>query len=78
MPVSCALDQACGQNTLVPPWEERRLVALCRPPGRMQAAPAPKAEQAEVSLASSAQGTLWKFKSRGHYPRTSATLTTGK
>ena len=27
MPVSCALDQACGPNTRVPPWEE----AACRP-----------------------------------------------
>ena len=45
----------------VPPWEERRLATLCGPAGRMQAAPAPTAEPAEVSPASPVQCTsLWE------------------
>ena len=45
------------------PWEERRLATLCGPPGRMQAAPAPTAEPAEVSPASPVQYTsLWEFQ----------------
>ena len=63
MPVSCAPGQACGLSTQVMPWEENGLVALCGSTERMQAAPAPTAEQAEVSPASPAQSTtLWKFK----------------
>lgn len=63
MPVYSAQGQACGLNTQVPPWEGKGLVALCGPTGRMQAAPTPTAEQAEVSPASPAQSTtLWKFK----------------
>ena len=51
MPVYSAQGQACGLNTQVPPWEGKGLVALCGPTGRMQAAPTPTAEQAEVSPA---------------------------
>ena len=40
-PVSCALDQACGPKTQVSPWEERQVVALRGPTGRMQAHPLP-------------------------------------
>lgn len=57
MPVSCA-----PGHTQVMPWEEKGLVALCGSTERMQPAPAPTAEQAEVSPASPAQSTLWKFK----------------
>ena len=62
MPVSRARGRASGLNTRVPPWEERRLVALCGPPGSMQAAPAPAAERAESSPASPAQGTTLEIQ----------------
>ena len=78
---------ACQQRSEPSLWPEHTGPALgregaCRPlranwenAGRTRS----HAEQAESSPASPAQGTALEIQeSRGHYPRTSVTLTTGK